>query len=420
MKILFLAPQPFFQERGTPIAVKLALEVLADRFKNKAEDTQKIDLLTYHEGIDVKIPGVTINRIRYCSLIKGIGPGISYKKLLCDIVFLFTAISMALKNGKEQYDLVHAVEESVFVALVLKFLFGIPYIYDMDSSIALQVAEKWWWLKPIAPILSLFEKVAVKFSSAVVPVCDSLALIADKHGSKDTHILRDISLMKLDTGKIPKKDLREEIEATKDDIVILYVGNLEEYQGVKLLIKSFAKISSKFKQARLAIVGGTESFFSEYDLFIKSLPYSDRIHMLGPRPVSKLGDYLMEADILASPRTKGNNTPMKIYSYLHSGKAIIATALPTHTQVMDDKVSLLVKPKVEDFSQGLEQLITNSELRQKLGNAARHLAEENYTYKVFHRRLNELYNRLNTRINEGLARSSSLVAIYWYNLSLMI
>ena len=162
MKILFLAPQPFFQERGTPIAVKLALEVLADRFKNKAEDTQKIDLLTYHEGIDVKIPGVTINRIRYCSLIKGIGPGISYKKLLCDIVFLFTAISMALKNGKEQYDLVHAVEESVFVALVLKFLFGIPYIYDMDSSIALQVAEKWWWLKPIAPILSLFEKVAVK------------------------------------------------------------------------------------------------------------------------------------------------------------------------------------------------------------------------------------------------------------------
>ena len=30
------------------------------------------------------------------------------------------------------------------------------------------------------------------------------------------------------------------------------------------------------------------------------------------------------ADVLVSPRIRGNNTPMKIYSYLESGKAILA------------------------------------------------------------------------------------------------
>src|SRR5690606_25954218 len=57
MKILFLAPQPFFQERGTPIAVRLAVEVLGGR------KGDSIDLLTYHEGSDVPLKNVRHLRI---------------------------------------------------------------------------------------------------------------------------------------------------------------------------------------------------------------------------------------------------------------------------------------------------------------------------------------------------------------------
>ena len=45
---------------------------------------------------------------------------------------------------------------------------------------------------------------------------------------------------------------------------------------------------------------------------------------------------LLAADVLVSPRLKGLNTPMKIYSYLDSGSAVLATRLRTHTQVLDD------------------------------------------------------------------------------------
>ena len=43
MKILFLAPQPFFLERGTPIAVRMAVETLARL-------GHRVDLLVEREG----------------------------------------------------------------------------------------------------------------------------------------------------------------------------------------------------------------------------------------------------------------------------------------------------------------------------------------------------------------------------------
>ena len=52
-------------------------------------------------------------------------------------------------------------------------------------------------------------------------------------------------------------------------------------------------------------------------------------------------------DILVSPRIRGTNTPLKIYSYLRSGKPIVATDLLTHTQVLSPDVARLVAPDAD-------------------------------------------------------------------------
>ena len=55
MKILMLAPEPFFQPRGTPISVYFRLQALADL-------GHEVDLLTYHLGEDNAFSGVKIFR----------------------------------------------------------------------------------------------------------------------------------------------------------------------------------------------------------------------------------------------------------------------------------------------------------------------------------------------------------------------
>ncbi|UCD43004.1 MAG: glycoside hydrolase, partial [Chloroflexota bacterium] len=105
-----------------------------------------------------------------------------------------------------------------------------------------------------------------------------------------------------------------------------------------------------------------------------------------------LGSYLSEADILVSPRISGTNTPMKIYSFLESGKAIVATNLRTHTQVLSDQVAVLVEPIPRAFGDGILLLAEDSDLRQELGKNGKQLAQEKYTIEEFQRSVNKIYD----------------------------
>ena len=57
--------------------------------------------------------------------------------------------------------------------------------------------------------------------------------------------------------------------------------------------------------------------------------------------------------MLVSPRSRGTNTPLKIYQYLRSGRAIVATRLLTHTQVLDDSVAILTGVSPQEFADGI-------------------------------------------------------------------
>jgi glycosyltransferase involved in cell wall biosynthesis len=392
MKILVIAPQPFFQERGTPIAVKMAVEALAKKFSPTTNPRAHIDLIVYKEGEPIEIPGVTIRRVNYPRWLQGIRPGISWKKLLCDFLLMIYTFKLLWRSRRKQYDIIHAVEESAFIAWLGKKIFKIPYIYDMDSSLALQLTERWWWCRPILSILQYLEGVAIRGSLAVAPVCDALHVIATSHGSRSNVLLRDISLLpnSSDESLTRKEIFGDDVKPT--DTLILYVGNLESYQGIELLLQAFASICKYHPDAQLIIVGGTPESIAAYTSRYAFSPAMMQTRFLGPRPIHTLAGLLKNADILVSPRTKGNNTPMKIYSYLHSGTAVLATDLPTHTQVLTDEIAVLAAPTPTDFGAGLKRLLENPDLRQQVGSAARSLAEKLYTKDAFEGQLSSLYD----------------------------
>jgi Glycosyl transferase 4-like domain len=185
MRILLLAPEPFYEERGTPIAVALVLRVLSER-------GEEVDVLTYHEGRDLHFDHVTLHRIPGLPLRGGIPPGFSWRKVVCDAFLLVKAIRMA---AAKRYDLVHAVEESVFIALVLKWLFRLPYLYDMDSSLAQQLVERFHVLRPLRWLLESCEALAIRRAKVVVPVCEALAGIARRSRPERVVVLPDVSLL---------------------------------------------------------------------------------------------------------------------------------------------------------------------------------------------------------------------------------
>ncbi len=385
MNILLLAPQPFYQDRGTPIAVKLLAQTLA-------RQGHIVHLLVFSEGVDIQLSGVIIHRHIRLPGLADIKPGLSAKKIVCDFFLFLKTFSLIRKHD---FDLIHAVEEAVFMAIVLQKIFNIPYVYDMDSCMSAQIVDKFPSLGFARRAMEWLEKEAITRSNGVLPVCRSLEEMVRNHAPDIlTTRLEDITL--LERNEDGTEDLRQElgIEGT----LLMYVGNLAKYQGIDLLLAGMVEALKHREDLVLVLIGGSVEELGFYKARRKELNLEAKVFFCGPRPVTMLGFYLSQADILVSPRTQGNNTPMKIYSYLDSGKPILATDLPTHTQVLDERIACLVKPVAEDMARGIIELAGDEAKRQEIGIRAKQRVADEYSLPAFERKLRTFYQTLQVRL----------------------
>jgi len=178
----------------------------------------------------------------------------------------------------------------------------------------------------------------------------------------------------------------------------MYVGNLERYQGIDLLLTGFRHTLELLPAANLVIVGGREDDIRRYRAMAQRLGITGSVHFLGPHPVNVLAGLLRQADVLVSPRLKGLNTPMKIYSYLDSGTAVLATRLRAHTQVLDDRTAYLVDAEPEALGTGLAELLRDDALRARLAARAKHYVQDEFTPEAARRKLETFYAQMEMKV----------------------
>ena len=121
--------------------------------------------------------------------------------------------------------------------------------------------------------------------------------MCEKNGSAKTIILHDISQLK----KVDEEtavSIRQQLGL--NGIVVLYCGNLEEYQGVDLLIESFPYALEQEDNIDLVIIGGVPKDIEYYKKKAADLGLKERVHFLGPKPFEQLAEYLADADILVA------------------------------------------------------------------------------------------------------------------------
>jgi glycosyltransferase involved in cell wall biosynthesis len=383
MRILLVAPQPFYQERGTPIAVRMLVEVLCGQ-------GHAVDLLTYHEGADLDIDGLKILRTPALPGLRHVPIGISWKKLVCDLLICAQLLRLVLSR---RYDVIHAVEEAVFPAILLRSSAHARVVYDMDSMLGESLVSKWRLLRPVERALRAMERAVIRRADAVFAVCSDLAQhVSDDAPGVPVFLIEDVAL--------PSQQYCGSAEPLRELLDIqgslaLYVGNLQRYQGVEQVVRAMAQLP-KALDLTLVVIGGAESDIARLRTLVRKLHVQERVYLLGPRPLAQLGGFLAQADILVSPRSQGSNTPMKVYSYMNSGTPILATRILSHTQVLDDDCAQLVEPNSQALARGLATLATDERLRARLGTAARRRAREKYSVEAFREKVRAAYRTLET------------------------
>jgi hypothetical protein len=74
---------------------------------------------------------------------------------------------------------------------------------------------------------------------------------------------------------------------------------------------------------------------------------------------------------------------LKPYQYLRSGKAIVATRLLTHTQVLSDETAILTGVTPQEYADGILAGLTDPARAGAIGRQARELGETKYSYAAY-------------------------------------
>ena len=111
------------------------------------------------------------------------------------------------------------------------------------------------------------------------------------------------------------------------------------------------------------------------------------------------------ANVLVSPRLEPLVTPLKIYTYMVSGRPIVATDLPTHTQVLDERSAILAAPTADGLAAGIARAFEDPAAADRLAERARQSVEQNHTYEAFRRQLGEVYATVERGVERAVERA---------------
>lgn len=387
-----IAPEPFFEARGTPFSEYHRIRALVDL-------GHTVDLVTYPFGRDVALPGLRVHRSWRPPFVQGVKVGPSLAKIPLDLLLALKALHVALKW---RFDYVHSHEEGGGIGLALARLRGVPHLYDMHSSLPEQLSNfDFSRSRLLLGAFRALERRMLRGSASVIVICKRLEDVARAIAPRAHIVLIENAPGSAEAGGGALVPVRERAGLDVGVPVVLYTGTFEAYQGLDLLFKAMRAVLDVRPDARLLLAGGKPDQVERARRDAEREGLGHAAVFAGERPAEEIPSYLAAADVLVSPRSRGTNTPLKIYQYLRAGRPIVATNLLTHTQVLDGRVAELTEPTPAAFAAGIVRVLGDREYAARLGRAAGELAATRYTYASYVARTNEALGPILSRAAAG-------------------
>jgi len=381
-RILVVAPQPFYEDRGTPIAVRQVVEALS-------ELGHEVDVLTFPVGEDVHIRGVRLFRSANPFRVRRVPIGFSARKVVLD-----GSLVLALRErlGRTRYDCIHAVEEAVFPAVWMAGARGVPVVYDMQSSLPEQLTQhRAFRIPPLPRLLSACEAWVVARSAVIV---GSSGLAQRVREIAPLAVVREWEFSAVGSHIPPEaiNRLRAELRIPDDCRVVVYTGSFEQYQGLTNLVAAMPAICASMPNTVLVMVGSNNDTRSKLLEQARGLSLNGNLRILPRQPRERMPVFLGMADVLVSPRSHGGNLPLKIFDYLAAGRPIVATDIPTHRTLLNDERAMLVAPTSQAMADGITRVLQDPALAEAMRRAAGTFADEQLGWNRFVRGVEDVYD----------------------------
>lgn len=352
----------------------------------------EVDVLTFPVGRSVEIPGVRYLRTSNPFGVRQVPVGFSITKIVLDLILVPRLVRL-LASGT--YSCVHAVEEAAFPAVALGHRFGVPVIYDMQSSLPEQLTKHLAFRNGVAQAgLKRAERWLLTHADSIV---SSAGLAQKVRAAVPNARLREWRF----PSALPEAS-PQEVEALRRDLgippgrpVVLYSGTFEPYQGLPELLAAIPHVQAEVPNVTFVLVGAEESGGTTVARGHADLVRSGALRVVRRQPREKIPCFLALADVVVSPRAYGDNLPLKIFDYLAAGKPIVATDIPAHRALLDEDRALLTRAWSPELASAIVRLIRDKPLAARLAAAGHTYAEGRFGWFEFVRSVGDLYSEVN-------------------------
>lgn len=358
MRILDIIPQAFYVPRGTPLsAYHRARELIAQG--------HEVDILCYGLGEPPPDLASRVIRARGPHFTRAVRAGPSMVKIWLDFLLLLSLLGLLLRK---RYDVLFAHEEAALHARFAGALFRIPYVYEMHSSLPLQITD--WKFSSRRTVIGLFrwiERTCVRGACASVAISPAVAQAARKAWPAARCVVltnyfplgqhptaADIAAVRARHGIRPEEKL------------IVYTGSFVALQALDLLLEAGVQVLREVPSARFLLIGGAPAEIDDLRAMAARLGIAEHVILDRSRPQSDIPAYLAAADVLVSPRVQGINPPGKLLSYLAAGRPLVATDTLVHNQLLSADCAILTAPDAEGLARGLTLALTDAALAVRL------------------------------------------------------
>jgi glycosyltransferase involved in cell wall biosynthesis len=381
MRILMIAPLPFFQPRGAAFQVYHRAQVLG-------EMGHEVHLVVYHVGEDVNLRNVQIYRTWSLPFIKRVKVGPSAAKFPLDTLVFVKSLSLLLRH---RYDCLHTHLEAGLFGAIFARLARIPHVYDMHDDLAETLASsKFTRQRLLIRLMRGVVATTLRSADSVIIVYPELQNTVNALApGKPTVLIHNTAVM-VGESETPNAEveasrinlLRQELKLPEGGPVLLYTGTFEAYQGLDGTLDSIPQVLSHIPDATYVLVGGLPEQIDALRDRARRLGVEHAVRLPGRRSPLEMPTYMALADVLLSPRSAGTNTPLKVFTYLEAGKPILATNIHSNTQILTADVALLVNYSADSLARGAIALLSDASLCSRLSQNARQLAKQ-YSNETF-------------------------------------
>ncbi|MFZ2950803.1 MAG: glycosyltransferase family 4 protein [Desulfuromonadaceae bacterium] len=384
LRVLMIAPTPYFADRGCHVRIYEEARALTKL-------GHEVCIVTYHLGRDM--PGVRVVRTPAVPWYNKLEAGPSWHKPYLDALLLWKALAEARSFRPH---LIHAhLHEGALIGSVLKRILRIPLLFDYQGSMSGESLNHGFF-SAASPLLKLFKRL----EGFINRRADLIITSSDKGRQElvsdwgiapekvvnlidgvDTEIFRPHS----------RKEARRELGIPDDVKLVVYLGLFNRYQGVDLLLDAIAAVKGKAPNVRFLLMGFPDSGYRQK---AREIGIDDVITFTGRVSYDRAPSLLCAGDLAVSPKLALTEANGKLFNYMACGLPTVVFDNQINREILGDDGIYVEHGNTSLLADSIIATLRNSERMISLSEQVRERAVRMHSWSARSMLLVSVYRML--------------------------